>query len=74
MIILKDAVFAEILEFFDACEFHGRNIPVTTDPFDPNAAQSPVGHHPIGFDMDDQSMTVSSEARLLKALYLGLYD
>ncbi|KAJ3369056.1 Tetratricopeptide repeat protein 30A [Kappamyces sp. JEL0680] len=74
MIILKDSVFLEILEFFDACEFHGRNIPVMVDPLAPNASQSPTGHRPLGFDMDDSASTVSSEARLLKALFLKLYD
>jgi tetratricopeptide repeat protein 30 len=77
MIILKDSVFEEILEFFDNCELHGRNIPVVVNPLAPNAHQSPTCHNQSQFDdhFDDADQTtVSSEARLLKSLFLKLYD
>lgn len=73
MIILKDTVFVEILEFFDACEFNGRNIPVIVDPLAPNAASSPTGNRGF-FDENEIATTVASEARLIKSLYLKLYD
>ncbi|KAI8900460.1 hypothetical protein BC833DRAFT_581763 [Globomyces pollinis-pini] len=75
MIILKDSVFTEILEFFDACELHGRNIPVVIDPLSPNANQSPTGHRGV-YDVmiDDTANNVSSEARYLKSLFLRLYE
>nr|KAJ3418848.1 Tetratricopeptide repeat protein 30A [Polyrhizophydium stewartii] len=81
MIILKDSVFQEILDFFDNCETHGRHIPVVIDPLSPEANQSPTGHRGGGgggasdvaaFDVSQNS--VSSEARLLKSLFLRLYE
>ncbi|KAJ3082320.1 Tetratricopeptide repeat protein 30A, partial [Quaeritorhiza haematococci] len=42
MILLKDAVFAEILQFFDNCEMYGRNIPVIVDAI----ASSSATTHP----------------------------
>ncbi|KAJ8325433.1 Tetratricopeptide repeat protein 30A [Batrachochytrium dendrobatidis] len=77
MIILRDTVFQEILEFFDTCETHGRYIPVVIDPLSPDANQSPTGHRLLDEDMppfDSTHNTVSSEARLLKSLFLRLYD
>ncbi|OAJ42453.1 hypothetical protein BDEG_25904 [Batrachochytrium dendrobatidis JEL423] len=77
MIILRDTVFQEILEFFDTCETHGRYIPVVIDPLSPDANQSPTGHRILDEDMppfDSTHNTVSSEARLLKSLFLRLYD
>ncbi|KAH6571606.1 hypothetical protein BASA60_007078 [Batrachochytrium salamandrivorans] len=77
MIILRDTVFQEILEFFDSCETHGKSIPVVIDPLSPEANQSPTGHRTQGQDFsvfDTVQNTVSSEARLLKSLFLRLYD
>ncbi|KAJ3272595.1 Tetratricopeptide repeat protein 30A [Terramyces sp. JEL0728] len=74
MIILKDSVFAEILEFFDTCELHGRNIPVVIDPFAPNANQSPTGRGVYDTLLDDNANNVSAEARYLKSLFLKLYE
>ncbi|KAI9203537.1 uncharacterized protein BJ171DRAFT_623875 [Polychytrium aggregatum] len=61
MIILKDSVFQEALAFFDACELHGRQIPVVIDP---------VGVENI----DPAKNSVSYEARLFKSLFLRLYQ
>jgi len=61
MIILKDSVFREILQFFDACELNGRNIPVIIDQ---------LNQHNI----DPAKNNVSYEARLFKSLFLRLYD
>ncbi|KAJ3291276.1 Tetratricopeptide repeat protein 30A [Blyttiomyces sp. JEL0837] len=61
MIMLKDAVFIEALAFFDACELHGRNIPIVIDP--------------IGVESNDPAKnSVSYEARLMKSLFLRLYE
>lgn len=60
MIILKDSLFNEILQFFDNCEHHGRDIQVVVDP--------------VGIEQLDASKnTVAYEARLLKSLFLKLY-
>jgi len=69
MIMLKDATFHEILNFFDACDQHGKEITTklgdgTTqldDPLDQDAA-------------DGVERTVSWEARLLKKMYIRLRD
>ncbi|KAJ3111684.1 Tetratricopeptide repeat protein 30A [Phlyctochytrium bullatum] len=61
MILLKDSVFAEALAFFDSCELHGRNIPVVIDPMGVEA-------------IDPAKNSVAYEARLLKSLFLRLYD
>ncbi|KAJ3314377.1 Tetratricopeptide repeat protein 30A [Boothiomyces sp. JEL0838] len=74
MIILKDSVFNEILEFLDTCELHGRNIPVVIDPFAPNANQSPTGRGVYDTLLDDTANNVSAEARYLKSLFLKLYE
>ncbi|KAJ3209193.1 Tetratricopeptide repeat protein 30A [Dinochytrium kinnereticum] len=61
MILLKDSVFAEALAFFDACELHGRNIPVVIDP--------------MGVEgIDPAKNSVAYEARLMKSLFLRLYE
>ncbi|KAI8915963.1 hypothetical protein EDD86DRAFT_185328 [Gorgonomyces haynaldii] len=75
MIILKDQVYQEILEFFDNCEIYGRHLPVVVDPLAPNADQSPTGNRlydSVTFDASRNS--VASEARHLKSLFLRLYD
>jgi tetratricopeptide repeat protein 30 len=61
MILLKDSVFQEALTFFDSCELHGRNIPVVIDPLGLEA-------------MDPSKNSVAYEARLLKSLFLRLYQ
>eukprot|EP01043_Picozoa_sp_COSAG02_P029978 COSAG02_NODE_1892_length_10483_cov_5.538424_3_plen_665_part_00 len=69
MIMLKDATFHEILNFFDACDQHGKEITtklgdgttMADDPLDQDAA-------------DGVERTVSWEARLLKKMYLRLRD
>lgn len=77
MIILKDSIFQEILDFFDNCELHGRSIPAVVDPLSPNAHQSPTVNQQNNFDdtfQDTSRATVSTEARLLKSLFLKLYE
>ncbi|KAI8820793.1 uncharacterized protein EV422DRAFT_496510 [Fimicolochytrium jonesii] len=67
MILLKDSVFTEILAFFDACELHGRNIP---------AGGGGVGGAGVVGGKEEgkrRNGNVSSEARLLKSLFLRLY-
>jgi tetratricopeptide repeat protein 30 len=67
MIILKDSLMQEILEFFDQCEAFGRNTPVVVDPLAPTKN---------GYEasLDEISTSVSSEARYLKSLFLKLYE
>jgi len=60
MIILKDSVFREILQFFDSCELNGRNIPVVIDQLNQR-------------NLDPAKNNVSYEARLFKSLFLRLY-
>ncbi|KAI9098104.1 hypothetical protein DFS34DRAFT_619641 [Phlyctochytrium arcticum] len=95
MILLKDSVFQEVLQFLDNCEFHGRDIPTLVNPLGPNAPSgtnpnSNTTHQVGGFresgtaagradassarKRDTTKSTVSSEARLLKSLYLRLYE
>jgi tetratricopeptide repeat protein 30 len=74
MVVLKDSVFQEILEFFDQCELYGANIPVVVDPFAPNANQSPTLQRYHSDQSFDEMNMVGTEARLLKSLYLPLYD
>lgn len=69
MLILKDSVYTEILEFFDTCEMYGRNIPVVVDPFNNDSANSRYEN-----SLEELSNSVSSEARYLKGLYLKLYE
>ncbi|TPX62634.1 hypothetical protein PhCBS80983_g00262 [Powellomyces hirtus] len=92
MILLKDSVFQEILQFFDTCELHGRQIPaVVNNPLsdvmgggNSGSAQQSTG---AGTGQPANTATsasarardggrnnVSSEARLLKSLYLRLYN
>jgi len=68
MIMLKDATFHEILNFFDACDQHGKEITTKLgngseiqDPLDQDAAQG-------------VERTVSWEARILKQMYIKLRD
>ena len=61
MIVLKDSIFKDVLQFFDDCEFHGKDIAVTVDPV-------------ALAEMDSGKGTVAYEARLLKSLFLRLYD
>jgi tetratricopeptide repeat protein 30 len=65
LIIIKDGLHQEILEFFDNCENFGREIPASVEllPLDPDAE-----------DDNKDKNTVSYEARLLKSLFLRLYD
>ncbi|KAJ3193110.1 Tetratricopeptide repeat protein 30A [Irineochytrium annulatum] len=61
MILLKDSVFTVALTFFDSSELHGRNIPIVIDP--------------MGVEgIDPAKNSVAYEARLLKSLFLKLYD
>jgi tetratricopeptide repeat protein 30 len=65
LIIIKDGVYQEILEFFDHCENFGREIPARVDLL------------PVNPEVEDDNKdknTVSYEARLLKSLFLRLYD
>merc|ERR1711871_82330 len=68
MIMLKDSTFHEMLNFFDACDQHGKEITTKLgngseieDPLDQDAA-------------DGVARTVSWEARLLKQMYIKLRD
>ncbi|KAJ3015116.1 Tetratricopeptide repeat protein 30A [Thoreauomyces humboldtii] len=99
MILLKDPVLLEILQFFDTCELHGRQIPAVVA----NGPTMAGANGPSGGAMDGESVNggqgggsdgrdgsagpnggfkgreggrnnVSSEARLLKSLYLRLYN
>ncbi|KAI9005879.1 hypothetical protein BC832DRAFT_455049 [Gaertneriomyces semiglobifer] len=70
MILLKDSIFQEILQFFDNCELHGRDIPAAVNALDASAANvqsSAKTRHQVKRD-------VSSEARLLKSLFIRLYE
>jgi tetratricopeptide repeat protein 30 len=65
MLMLKDATFNEILtDFLDAAEAHGQNIPTVIAQNDP--LQNDLGSKRLA--------TVSSEARLLKKMFLKLRD
>jgi tetratricopeptide repeat protein 30 len=66
LLVLKDSVYNEILEFLDNCEMYGRNIPVIADIFS--------GSQSSRMTLDDMSNTVSSEARYIKAMFLKLYE
>ncbi|KXS15136.1 TPR-like protein [Gonapodya prolifera JEL478] len=61
MIMIKDIVLDDVLQFFDACTLHGRTIPVHLDSMFPDV-------------FDPLRNNVAYEARLLKAAYLSLYD
>ncbi|KAI9339947.1 hypothetical protein BDR26DRAFT_861866 [Obelidium mucronatum] len=78
MIILKDSVFAEILAFFDACELHGRKIPIVIDPLGGPGAQNSAAGNSTGYGggetLDAAKNSVAYEARLLKSLFLRLYE
>lgn len=61
MVVLNDSVYADTLVFFDQCEFHGRAIPAIVDP---------MGQEGLGTTRN----TVAYEARLLKSLFIRLYE
>jgi tetratricopeptide repeat protein 30 len=63
MFMLKDSVYQECLDFFDQCELYGREIPVIVEPL--ASATSPE---------NQEKNSVSYEARLMKSLYLKLYE
>ncbi|KAI9142508.1 hypothetical protein BKA69DRAFT_1066744 [Paraphysoderma sedebokerense] len=61
MIVLKDSVYYEIMQFLDNVELNGRSIPAVIDP--------------LGLDnIDPTGNYVALEARYLKALFLKLYQ
>ncbi len=64
MIVIKDSLFKECLEFFDQCELHGREIPVMITPMKPSENSS----------SSNDKNSVSYEARLLKGLFIRLSD
>ena len=70
-LVLKDSIFQEILDFFDACEMYGRSIPVVVDPLSPNAQYSPTAQSQMYYE---SATTVATESRLLKSLFLTLYS
>ncbi|KAI8836789.1 hypothetical protein BJ741DRAFT_605193 [Chytriomyces cf. hyalinus JEL632] len=78
MIVLKDSVFAEILAFFDACELHGRTIPIVIDPLGGAGAANSAAGNSTGYGggevIDSARNSVAFEARLLKSLFLRLYE
>lgn len=77
MILLKDPVFQEILQFFDTCELHGRQIPASVNPLAEFVAGNYTGRPGGGSSArkrDPAKNNISSEARLLKSLYLRLYE
>lgn len=59
MIMLRDSVVQEVLQFFDHCEVHGRNVQVVIE--------QPLQH---GDSLHEGRNTVTYEARQLKALFL----
>ncbi|KND03893.1 uncharacterized protein SPPG_01347 [Spizellomyces punctatus DAOM BR117] len=78
MILLKDSVFQEALQFFDNCELHGRQIPTVVNPSAPASPGTAAVGRPDATSSartrDAAKNNVSSEARLLKSLYLRLYE
>jgi tetratricopeptide repeat protein 30 len=58
---VKDTTLEEVLNFLSAADRHGKNIPTMI------ANSSAI--KPVGGD-DDEPMTVSQEARILKRFYL----
>ena len=64
MIVIKDELYKECLEFFDRCELHGRDIPVMISQM--KATEN-------GSSSNDKN-SVSYEARLIKALFTRLND
>ena len=64
MIIIKDELFKECLDFLDQCEVNGRDIPVIINLLksSENASNS------------SDKNSVSYEARLLKSLFIRLND
>ncbi|KAJ3038123.1 Tetratricopeptide repeat protein 30A [Rhizophlyctis rosea] len=83
MILLKDSVFQEILQFFDNCEMHGRGIPVHLDVGPKigggmsgasGAGGRSAGGGSAGAVRDAAKNSVAYEARLLKSLFLRLYQ
>jgi len=63
MIIIKDTIYKDILQFLDACDKHGKNIPTV------------ISHLPeeMGGGLMENN-TVSYEARRIKAVFLKLRD
>ncbi|XP_064406143.1 intraflagellar transport protein 70A-like [Halichondria panicea] len=62
MIMLKDDVARDIIQFFEHCEAYGRNIPAVSE--------QPLQHDSIDIGRN----TVTYQARLLKALFLQLTE
>ncbi|KAJ3069482.1 Tetratricopeptide repeat protein 30A [Podochytrium sp. JEL0797] len=78
MIILKDSVFQEILAFLDSCELHGRKIAIVIDPLGGPGAMNSAAGNSTGYGggemLDAAKNSVAYEARLLKSLFLRLYE
>lgn len=78
MILLKDSVFQEILQFFDNCEMNGRDIPVVIEGILParsgGAGRGSSTAAPGNAPTDAARNSVSYEARLFKSLFLRLYQ
>eukprot|EP01086_Lenisia_limosa_P012454 TRINITY_DN40799_c0_g1_i1.p1 TRINITY_DN40799_c0_g1~~TRINITY_DN40799_c0_g1_i1.p1 ORF type:complete len:676 (+),score=138.86 TRINITY_DN40799_c0_g1_i1:100-2127(+) len=60
VVVLKDTVMNDIVEFLEAIEAHGKNVPCSTGPVDPTA--------------DPSTLTVSHEARLMKRVILQIRE
>jgi len=57
MIILKDSIFSEILEFLDVCDQFGRSIQTVLNPLE---------------SLSTEKTSVSYEARLIKRMFLKI--
>ncbi len=64
-LIIKDEVLEEILVFFDQIAKHGQNVLVSVPQ---------VHTQPDGTVVTEQPRTVAQEARLLKKLFIQLYE
>ncbi len=77
MLLLKDSMYQDILGFLDACETHGKHVPVAIDYHIANAAigagQGNFGPGQ-GQSVDPARNSVAYEARYLKSQFLSLYE
>ncbi len=64
MVVLKDSCFAEVVQFLEAADIYGKDIPTKVD-MDEQEAEGSIG---------TKKHTVSREARILKKIYLKLQD
>merc|ERR1712070_30947 len=70
MIMLSDSTFHEILQFFDDCDKHGKQIKSNIGT---GVTNIPEGMEAM-LGIEEEAKTVSWEARVLKKMYLKLRD